>query len=316
MTQTRWAVLGTARIAAKTFLPALRAAGGRAVIVGSREPGRAQAWADANGVERVGDYSAALGADDVDAVYIALPNDQHTEWAARAVAAGRAVLCEKPLGVDTADTAALLATLPAGALLWESFVFPFHPQTQLIRSQLAGLGALREIRSEFHFAAPEPANIRWQAERAGGALNDVGCYCVRLARLLFAAEPDAAAARAFREHGVDADVAALLDFPGDRRLILSAGMRRAPSTYTRVIGADAELRIGNPFHPRPDDTVERVAGGIRTDRWAADPRPAFEHAIRHIHAVLAGDEQPRHLAGTDALGNARALDLVRTAAGL
>jgi predicted dehydrogenase len=314
MTQTRWAVLGTANIAAKSFLPAMRAAGGRAVVVGSRDPDRGREWAAANEIERMTDYGGALGADDVDAVYIALPNTEHTAWAARAVATGRAVLCEKPLGIDTTDTGRLLAAVPDDALLWEAFVFPFHPQTELVRSRVDRLGRVREIVSEFHFRAPAAGNIRWQPALGGGALRDVGCYCVRLARLLFGSEPVEAAARAFFERGVDAEIAAVVDFPGEQRLVFSAGMRGAPSMYTRVIGDAGELRIVNPFHPRPDSTVTLWSDGRAVEEWTADPRPAFQCAIEHIHAVLRGDETPRHLASSDSFGNARTLDLVATAA--
>jgi predicted dehydrogenase len=312
---THWAVLGTANIAAKSFLPAMRAADGRAAIVGSRNPDRARGWADANQVDRVAGYEEALSADDVDAVYIALPNHEHTRWAARAIDAGKAVLCEKPLGIDTADTEQLLDRIPDDALLWESFVFPFHPQTELIHEQLAELGTVREIASEFRFSAPNrDANIRWQAELGGGALRDVGCYCVRLARLLYGAEPDSLTARAFYEHGVDADVAAVLDFPRERRLVMSVSMRSAFSTATRVLGDTGELRISNPFHPKPHDVVELWRDGSRAAEWRSDGRTAFEHGVRHIHAVLRGEQAPRHLARTDALGNARALDLITAAA--
>lgn len=316
MTPTRWAVLGSANIAAKSFLPAMRAAGGRAVVVGSRNPDRAREWAERNEVDRVADYDGALAADDVDAVYIALPNHEHTAWAARAVSTGRAVLCEKPLGVDTTDTGRLLAGLAPGALLWEAFVFPFHPQTALIRDQLTSLGRVREVVSEFHYSAPEPGDIRWRADFGGGMLRDVGCYCVRLGRLLFDAEPTEVAARAFTEHGVDSATSAIVDFPDERRLILSVGMHRVPSTAARVIGDAAELRIANPFHPRPDSTVELWADGARVEQWTADPRPAFQCGIEHIQAVVRGEEEPRHLAGTDAFGNARTLDLIAAAAGL
>src|SRR5581483_5223153 len=121
MTQTRWAVLGTANIAAKSFLPAMRAAGGRAVVVGSRDAERAKRWADDNQVDRTADYDAAITAGDIDAIYIALPNHEHTTWAAKAAATGHAVLCEKPLGVDLADTERLLNSLADGALVWEAF---------------------------------------------------------------------------------------------------------------------------------------------------------------------------------------------------
>jgi len=314
MTETRWAVLGSANIAAKAFLPAMRAAGGRAVVVGSRNPDRAREWADANQVERVADYDGALGASDVDAVYIALPNHEHTAWAARAASTGRAVLCEKPLGVDTTDTGRLLAGISADTLLWEAFVFPFHPQTALLRSQLDRLGRVREISSEFHFTAPDPGNIRWQAGLGGGALLDVGCYCVRLARLLFGSEPVDVAARAFTAHGVDAEVAAIVDFPAEQRLVMSVGMRGAPSTYTRIIGDQGELRVANPFHPRPDSTVQFCADGDVVEQWTADPRPAFQCGVEHVQAVVRGEQEPRHLAGTDSFGNARTLDLIAAAA--
>jgi D-xylose 1-dehydrogenase (NADP+, D-xylono-1,5-lactone-forming) len=137
---------------------------------------------------------------------------------------------------------------------------------------------------------------------------------VRLGRLLYDAEPTDVAARAFYENGVDAETAAVLDFPGRRRLILSAGMRGAPSTYARVIGDAGELRIANPFHPRPADTVQRWVAGAMVAEWTSGEKPAFQHGIEHIQAVLRGEVEPRHLAATDAAGNARALDLIAAAA--
>jgi predicted dehydrogenase len=318
MAPTRWAVLGTANIAAKSFLPAMRAAGGHAVVVGSRDADRARVWADANEVEQTADYAGALERDDVDAVYIALPNIEHTAWAARAVAAGHAVLCEKPLGIDTADTEALLTEIPQDALLWEAFVFPFHPQTARLAQLCAPdgpIGGLREIISEFHFRAGSPENIRWSAERGGGALMDVGCYPVRLARLLYDAEPTAAAASSvWAGSGVDAETASVLDFPDDRRLILSAGLQRYPSTFTRLIGDSGELLVSNPFHPTDRDVVELWRDGERVESWPAGPQRAFQYAVEHIDAVVTENATPRFLATDTALGNARALDLVREAA--
>ena len=292
----------------------MRAAGGRAVVVGSRSPDRAREWADANEVDRIADYAGAINDDEVDAIYIALPNLEHTNWAAQAAATGRAVLCEKPLGMDTADVDRLLAGLPEGALLWEAFVFPFHPQTEHIRQEMAELGQVREIASEFSYLPPGTGDIRWQPDLGGGALLDVGCYCVRFGRLMFDAEPEHAAARAFTEHGVDRDMAAILDFAGDRRLVLSASMGRAFSTFTRVIGETGELRIANPFHPSRGDTVQRWVDGKQVAEWTAGDKLAFQHGVEHIHAVLRGEAEPRHLAATDAAGNARAMDMIFAAA--
>jgi D-xylose 1-dehydrogenase (NADP+, D-xylono-1,5-lactone-forming) len=316
MSGPRWAVLGTANIAAHAFLPAMRAAGHVATVVGSRDPGRAAAWAAEHQVARAASYAAALEAD-VDAVYIALPNDQHVAWAARAAATGRPVLCEKPLGLTAAEVTGLLTGV-GEALLWEAFVFPFHPQTDLLRRLCAPggpIGGVREIISEFHFTVRSPANLRWQAGHGGGALLDVGCYPVRLARLLFGSDPATAAARAFwSDGGVDAELAAVADFTGERRLMFSAGMRRYPSTFTRLIGPEAELRVTNPFHPTEHDRVELWRAGAVEQTWTNEAPRAFQYAIEHIGAVIAGTAAPRHLAAADALGNAQALDLIRTAA--
>jgi xylose dehydrogenase (NAD/NADP) len=309
----RWGVIGTANIAAKSFLPAMRKAGGRAVIAGSRTPDRAAGWAAENQVDRGGSYQDVLDAD-LDAIYVALPNEQHAEWAARACATGRAVLCEKPLTLTGDDTAALIAAAGPEALFWESFVFPFHPQSDRLRSLIdAGeLGEVREIVSEFHFTVGRPGNIRLKPENGGGALYDVGCYPLRLARLLFGAEPVAATGAAFMgPTGVDVDTAAAVDFPGERRLLLSVGLRRPPSTFTRIIGSEAELRVTNPFHPAPADTVQLWSGGELKQSWAAGEGTAFQRAVEHIHRVLRDGEKPRFPAQADALPQARALDLIR-----
>lgn len=315
MTPIRWAILGTANIAAKAFLPALRAVGGEAVIVGSRDPEHARAWAEQHGVTRTADYAGALHDAEVDAVYVALPNREHTQWTAAALATGRAVLCEKPLGLDATDVANLLETVDERTLLWESFVFPFHPQSRLIRDQVLEIGVVHEITSEFHFTAADPDNIRWQQSLGGGALMDVGCYPIRLARLIYGTEALSAVATASMALGVDADVAAVLNFPGDQRLALSAGMRNAQSTFTRIRGEEGELRIENPFHPRLGDTVQRWAGRRLQQEWTTEGGTAFEYLIEHVHAVVRGQQPPRHLARTDSLGNAVALDLVRGALG-
>ncbi len=317
-TAVRWAVLGTATIAAKAFLPAMRAAGGTAVVVGSRDPDRARGWAAEHDVADTADYAGALDRTDVDAVYIALPNDQHVRWAAAAAATGRPVICEKPLGLDTAEVSGLLAGLPAGAAFWESFAFPFHPQTELLRrlDDDGTLGEVRESVSEFHFDVRTPTNIRFDPALGGGALYVVGCYPVRLARLVFGAEVDAAAARSFTaDSGVDVETAAVADFTSGQRLLLSAGMRRPASTATRIIGSAAELRVSNPFHPKPTDTVELWRDGAPVRSWTADPAPAFQWMIAHAQQVVRGESAPRLTAAESSLGNARALDLIRAAAG-
>ncbi|MGH3446952.1 MAG: Gfo/Idh/MocA family protein [Nocardioidaceae bacterium] len=312
----RWGVLGTANIAAHAFLPALREAGGRAVAVGSRDLSKAAEWAQQHQVERAGTYQQVVDADDVDAVYVALPNHLHVQWAAAAVSAGKAVLCEKPLGLDTGQVRSLLADVSGDTLLWEAFVFPFHPQTDRLLELVRGgdIGDLREMVSEFHFQVKQPSNIRLQPSLGGGALYDVGCYPIRLARLLTGGEPGSAVSSAhFGDVEVDLDMAAVVQFPDEVRLLLSAGLRRPPSTYTRIVGTSGELRVSNPFHPRSSDSIELWTDGSRQRTWSGEGGSAFEHAVAHINAVVHQDAAPRLLARGGSLQQAAAVDLVRAA---
>jgi D-xylose 1-dehydrogenase (NADP+, D-xylono-1,5-lactone-forming) len=319
----RWGLLGTANIAAHAFLPALARTDAVASVVGSRDPAGATAWARENGIEKTSTYEEVIESN-VDAVYVALPNDLHIEWATRAAAAGKAVLCEKPLGLDRASVASLASHQRAGRI-WEAFAFVFHPQTTLLQelAQREAFGACVQIDSEFHFSVGSTSNIRWSHEQGGGALYDVGCYPIRLARLMFGAEPTTAVARttppsrgASDTSTVDAEVAGIIDFPQGRRLLFSAGLQRFPSTFTRIIGTTGEIRVSNPFHPGLNDTVELWSSGQVVASYPGRSEgvgTAFELEIRHINSVARGREPARATVNLDAVAQAEAIDMVRAA---
>ena len=309
----RWGILGTANIARASFLPGLRAAGGgRAYAVASRTEERAASFAAANGIEHaVAGYAALLADSRIQAVYIPLPNSLHAEWTVAALRAGKAVLCEKPLCADLPETERVLAE---PGLLWEAFVFPFHAQMARVRELLAAgaIGELREIHSSFHFRLRSRQNIRLDPALAGGALNDVGCYCVHLATQLFGERPQAA--RALATHapeGVDEDMQGLLAFPGGRRLLMTCGLTRGRDCLSRLLGSEGEIRLSNPFHPGPADTLTVLAGGRECSERPTGPEPPFTAAIRHIHAVLGGEAAPLHLARDESLATAAGLALLR-----
>lgn len=314
--QVRWGILGTASIAEGSFLPALRETGeGVAVNVASRELERGRVWAAEQGVARaVQGYDAVIADPDVEAVYVPLPNGLHADWTIAALEAGKTVLCEKPLCGTAEETERVLAAAHSAAgCLWEAFVFPFHEQMERVRGAIAkgSIGEVREIQSRFHFLLDDPNDIRLFADLAGGSIQDLGCYPIRLARLLFEAEPDLSRAIADAEwtgDGADTDLWGGLAFPGDRRLVFSSGFRSAFDTFARILGTEGEVRMTAPFHPGPEDELVIVREGH------ADRRPAttsgemsFTPAIRHIHRVIRGLEEPRHLAIDEAMGNATAI---------
>jgi predicted dehydrogenase len=317
----RWAILGAASIARGQFLPGLReAGGGRAVLVASRELARAEAFAAEHGVEgSTDDYRAALESPDVDAVYVALPNSHHAEWTIAALEAGKAVLCEKPLCADVNDTRRVLETARdrPGALLWESFVFPFQAQHRRLAELVdsGAIGDVAEVSSAFHFLVRRPDDIRLSAELGGGALADVGCYPIRLAHELLGPAAGPVGVEARWEEQVEVDAAGYVAHGTGRRLVLTCGFRRAYDTFTRILGDAGQLHLSNPFHPQPDDvlTLHRPGHEVAVERPTTDAH-SFTAALRHIHAVLSGDEPPRHLAVDSALATATTLAALQQAA--
>jgi predicted dehydrogenase len=314
--QVRWGILGTASIAESAFLPALRETGdGVAATVGSRDLERGRRWAEEQGVGRaVQGYDAVIADPDVEAVYIPLPNGLHADWTIAALEAGKAVLCEKPLCGTVEDTQRVLAAArSATGSLWEAFVFSFHDQMDRVREMLARgtIGEIREMQSRFHFILDDPGNIRLFADLAGGSIQDVGCYSIRLARLLFDAEPDLSRTIADAEwtpDGADTEMWGALVFPGDRRLVFSCGFRSGYDSLARVLGTEGEIRMTGPFHPGPEDEIV-ILRDEKTDRQPATTsgEMSFTPAIRHIHRVARGLEEPRHLAVNEAMGNANAI---------
>lgn len=317
-TAIRWGILGTAHIAKSAFLPALRTAGGGVpYAVAGRDTERTRQYAHENGIEhaRTG-YDAILQDDAIDAVYIPLPNTLHAEWTIRAMEAGKAVLCEKPLGATLADVERIVAAASArDALLWEAFVYPWRAQTQELDALLeeGRIGEVRAIEAGFHFKlGPYPDNIRLNPDLGGGALLDVGCYPVSFARYVFRADASGAMARAsWAGSGIDVEMDGVLEFPGERRLIFSCGIRRPGGTFSRILGTEGEIRLSNPYHPRSGDSLTVLrADGLEEDRSTNNEGPTFTETIRHIHRVLHGEEQPHRIAQSEALGNAVALDLI------
>jgi predicted dehydrogenase len=315
----RWGIMSTAGIARTAFLPALEASGGVAQVVAGRDRQRTEAFAHECGVPRseLG-YETLLEDDEVEAIYIPLPNSLHAEWTIAALRSGKPVLCEKPMCLSIEEAHAVLsAARETGTPLWEAFVFPFHRQMDRVRDLIAdgAIGETREVQSTFHFTLGSRDDIRLSRELAGGALNDVGCYCVALARLVFASEPvDGMAVARWAPEGVDEEIAGVLGFSGGRRLLFSCAMDLPHNTFARIVGTEGEIHLTNPFHPQGDDIVE-VQSADRAEVFTSEQRePSFTPALRHINRVVRSQEKPIHLAVNEAMGNAIGLELLHRSA--
>ena len=285
--QIRWGILSTARIAAKVCGAIHRAEGAEAVAVASRDAERARRWAAEHGVGRShGSYEELLGDPDVDAVYIALPPSLHAEWTIRAAEAGKHVLCEKPLAASLAEAERMAAACRrAGVQLMDGVMWKHHARTAAMRGHIerGELGRLRRVTSAFTFNwDPLPADdIRFQRELGGGALGDLGWYCVGASLWAFGALPSRvwATARTFQD--VEVNLSGFLWFDGDGVAAFDCGFDTVPRKWFEIAGTQGSLVCDDFVHPN-DESKPRYwahdAAGASTEHVVPDTA----HEVRMI----------------------------------
>jgi D-xylose 1-dehydrogenase (NADP+, D-xylono-1,5-lactone-forming) len=311
MTALRWGLLSTARIN-----EAILGAGADVVAVASRDAARAEAYAAARGIPRAhGSYAALLADPQVDIVYVSLPNALHLPWATRALEAGKHVLCEKPLSRRAAEVEAAFAVAEErGLVLSEGFMWRHHPQVAEARRLIAegAIGPLRLMRSAFGGAVAMPGDPRLVRAMDGGALMDVGCYCVSGARTLAGGEPLAVGAqRIANADDVDLVLAGLLRFEGDVLAAFDCAFVGPDRSGLEAIGETGRLRLTDPWHAR-EPVIELTRDGT-TERIALEPVNHYALQIADVEAAARG-ERPPLLGRTDAVGQARAIEALYAAA--
>ena len=302
----RWGVLSTASIAVGKVIPGLRRAERAEVVaIGSRDAATAERRAAELGIPRAhGSYEAVLADDEVEAVYIPLPNHLHAEWTIASLRAGKHVLCEKPLAMTAADARRMAeAADSAGLVLMEAFMYRHHPSWLGARAHLrAGrIGELRAVQTWFSFYNDDPTNIRNIVETGGGALYDIGCYGVDLSRMLFEAEPARVLGSVVRDPvtGTDVVTAAILEFEAGLATF-ACSTRSEDDQRVDLYGTTGRISIEIPFNIPPDrpTRITITAGGDPPvapaseviEFPAADPYAAEADAF--AAAVLDGAAHP------------------------
>jgi predicted dehydrogenase len=310
----RWGILSTAHIADK-----LLGSGSdqEFVAVGSRDLGRAQAYAREKGLARAhGSYEDLLADPEIDAIYNPLPNALHVEWSIRALQAGKHVLCEKPMSRHPGQVARAFDVAEAeGRVLAEAFMWRHHPQVARARELIAAgdVGDLKVIRAAFAFVATDPNDIRLQASLDGGGLMDVGCYCVSGCRALASAEPE----RAYAEYvpggngGVDVALTATLRFPGGVLAHFDCGLSYEGGDQLEAVGSDGSLFMDDPWHGR--EAVIEVRRGGSVDRVEVGPANSYALELADFEAAVRGQGEPL-LSRADAIAQARVIEALYTSA--
>lgn len=323
----QWGILGNSTIGRKCVIPAIcKSRNGAVHAMASRSPAQAESVAFENGIERIYDtYDDVLADPFVDAVYIPLPNHLHHRWTLKALGAGKHVLCEKPLACNARQAEEMAgASADTGLLLMEAFMYRFHPRSRRIRQIVIDgeIGTPRLVRASFCYPMEKDLleagnNARLKSVTGGGALMDVGCYCVGISRWLLGSEPLNVQAQAmYNEQGADLHMVAILGFPGGAMATFEASFVSAlQQTYT-VTGDRGAIELPhNAFIPWEKDAVF----GVRE----ADAETGTTHVVpgvdeyllmvEHFADAVAGDTEPE-LPSLDSINNMRVLDALAEAA--
>ena len=307
-----WGIIGTGMIA-KTLMRAISAAEGASLLaLASRDAQRAERFAGEYGIPHAyGTYEALLADPAVDVVYVSLPNALHAEWSIRAMAAGKHVLCEKPLARTVDECRRMIAAAQTHRVrLMEAFQFRFHPQTHRLRSLVAdgAIGELRLIRSAFSFVLTDADNVRFSRSLAGGALMDVGCYCVNLSRHLAGAEPLFAYAEAEigTESGVDETTAATLRFPGEVIAQFDCSFRATGRSFVEVVGSAGKIEVTAPWRP-PEQNRLTVTRAGQVEMVDVDGKNPYVLEVEHLSTCVR-DNTPVGLPLEDSAANTRVLE--------
>jgi D-xylose 1-dehydrogenase (NADP+, D-xylono-1,5-lactone-forming) len=307
-----WGIMGCGRIATNAVAPAINwSANGHLVAVASRDRNVAAAKARELGAARAyAPYEAMLGDPDVDAVYIGLPNGLHEEWAVRCAQAGKHVLCEKSLTMTLASARRMAAAFaPRGLRLVDAFMYRHHPQWSLVRSLLdeRAIGKLCMLRVGFCYRLDNADDHRWSAALGGGALWDLTCYGVNVARFVTKAEPVRVAAFADSRtpQRVDALTQVSLELADGVLASLTGSMRGGSDQSVIIDGDQGTLELSRAFLPRWDPTcvVLRRPGRVPEERRIeVEGANEYLHEVEHFASLVLDPTRPAWPA-EDGVGN-------------
>jgi predicted dehydrogenase len=314
-------VIGTAKIGIEKVIPAMqRSKHCRIVAIASRDPARARAAAEALRIPRAyGSYGELIQDAEIEAVYNPLPNHLHVPISIEAAAAGKHVLCEKPIALSAAEVAKLIeARDRAGVLVQEAFMVRSHPQwlraRELVRA--GEIGELRVVQGSFSYMNVDAANVRNQAGIGGGGLYDIGCYPIVTSRFLFEAEPTRVASQIDYDPNFETDrlASVLLQFPKGQALFYCS-TQLVPYQRMQILGTKGRIEIEIPFNAPPDrpcrifvdDGSKLGDASARLETFDVVDQYTLQGDL-FAHAIREGIALPFPL--EDAINNMRVLDAV------
>lgn len=314
----RWGILSTAKIGRMQVIPAMKKGNYTDVIaIASANTTKVRQAADELGIPRIyGNYEELLAANDIDAIYNPLPNHLHVPYTIKALEAGKHVLCEKPIGLNTADAERLLEAVKQYPKLkvMEAFMYRFHPQWQKAKELVDSgqLGEVMHIQAAFTYYNVDAENIRNNPETGGGGVMDIGCYCLSFPRFIFGREPLRVVSSANFDPVFKTDIltSGLLDFGDSVSASFTCSTQLEPYQRVNIMGTKGRLEVEIPVNIPADEHARlwlqrnKVIEEIKV-------KPVNQYMLQadaFSKAIL--DDTPVPTPLTDALNNMRVIDAV------
>lgn len=312
----QWGILGAGMIARTAIMPAFADLSLASVVaVAGHDSVRLQKFAQDFQIPLVYDsYAALLEDPEIDAVYIALPNSMHYEWTIRALQAGKDVLCEKPLAM-TAEEATEMQRIADESDVWlmEAVMYRFHPRIRAINDIIrAGtIGQVTLVRGSFCFTMSDESNYRNDPNLGGGALMDVGSYCINAARYVIGEEPETVFANAtFNDAGIDVSVSGVLNFPSGALAHIQCSFGSAEHQSLDIIGTLGTIEIPTPFTAwNGDESTIRITTGADFEEMIFASANPYTLMLDHFSECVRGDAEP-FLPAEDGIGTMRTIDAI------
>jgi len=305
MTPVKWGIVSTADINRKVIPGAHASDKVELVGVASRDQARADAYAQEWEIPRAyGTYEALLADDEIEAVYISLPNTLHVEWSIKALEAGKHVLCEKPMDRSPEQVAKAFDTAErTGRHLMEAFMWRHNPQTKQLKALVedGAIGELRLIRSAFSYSLYDTDNIRLKTDVDGGALMDVGCYCVSGSRLLGGEPVEAHGNSWIGPTGTDWVTAGVLRFPNNVLATFDCGTALTNRDELEAIGSEGSLFLDDPWHC--NNPVIELRRGDSVERIELQYQDSYRLELENLSDAIRGEGEAL-LGREDAIGQA------------
>ena len=308
--KVRWGILGAAKIGLVKVIPAMQKSElCEIAAIASRDLSKATDAAAKLGIPKAyGSYEELVADPDIDAIYNPLPNHLHLFWTTSAAAAGKHVLCEKPIGMNAGEARDLIGVRDrTGVRIGEAFMVRCHPQwlraREIVRS--GAIGDLRVVQGFFSYNNQDPKNIRNIPEYGGGGIMDIGCYPITMSRFLFGDEPRRVLALIERDPamGTDRLTSAILDFPSGQATF-TCSTQLVPYQKVQAFGTKGRVEVEVPFNALPDQPTRIFVDGAEEIFPPCDQYTLQGDAF--ARAILEGAEVPVTL--EDSVRNMEVID--------